>query len=166
MAVAIQVAGLATIKVGTGAAGALEILGYTVNGAEITLEQFSIDVPGDQNGGDDGPPIDVQNLGQIARIRLELTKWNETIADKCKCRERGGTAGVIPVPGHLWFASSLDYRLLISTATALLSYNFSRAIPLGTIDINKGTKFSRMVMEWIAYKGGDDGTILYDTTVD
>ena len=59
----IQVAGLAPIKVDG------ELLGYTRNGADTTKEAYWLDVPGDENGGDDGPPIDVQYLGEIARVR-------------------------------------------------------------------------------------------------
>ena len=68
MANLVHVAGLALIKISFGGSGYLE-LGYTRNGADITHEGFFLDVPGDENGGDEGPPIEIQFLGEIARVR-------------------------------------------------------------------------------------------------
>jgi hypothetical protein len=61
--------GKATIRVNTGSAGVLETVGYTRNGADLTTEGFWIDVPGDENGGDSGPPIEIQYVGEMARVR-------------------------------------------------------------------------------------------------
>lgn len=160
MAVTIVVPGLATVKLDTGDANALEILGTTRNGVEITFEGFFLDVPGDENGGDDGPPIDVQYLGETARIRMELTKWDTAIADKITHRERGGTAGVVPTAGNLQFQGSKSYRLLINTVS--VPFNFPRTIIRMPIEINRGTKFSTLVIEGEAHKNASN--VLYDNT--
>ena len=150
MASAIQVRGACQVKVGTGEADALEELGYTRNGADITLESMFLDVPGDQNGGDDGPPIDVQYLGDIARVRLELTKWDEAVADKAIPRVKGGTPGTPSLSGTLMFQDSKCYRLLLNSPSE--PRNFLRAFPRMPIEINAGTKFSTLVVEFECHK--------------
>jgi len=171
MAVIVQVSGLATIQVGTGSEQALETLGYTQNGVEITFEGFFLDVPGDENGGDEGPPVDVQNLGEIARIRLELTKWDLAIANKVVCRELGGAVGVIATPGSLMFGDTKTYRLAIACPAtgAGLDYDFPRAFPRMPIEVNRGTKFAKLIMEWEAHKLAPNATptanLLFDNVV-
>jgi len=61
------------------------LLGYTINGVEITHETFMSDVPGDQNGGDEGPPIEFNKGSKFARLMLEFechqsngVLWNQT----------------------------------------------------------------------------------------
>ena len=48
---------------------ALETLGYTQNGVQIEEELYTGDVKGDENGGEEGPPIDVQYFGEVHRVR-------------------------------------------------------------------------------------------------
>lgn len=161
MASLIQVGGLATIKVDTASSNALEIIGTTRNGAEITFEGFFLDVPGDENGGDDGPPIDVQYLGETARIRLELTKWDTAVADKVSHREYGGSVGVVPTAGNLQFQGSKSFRLTVNTTS--VAYNFPRAIMRMPIELNRGTKFSTLVLEFEAHK--DANGVLWNNDV-
>jgi hypothetical protein len=150
MAQQVHIAGAALIKVGTGSAGALEELGYTRNGANIRPEGYFLNVPGDQNGGDDGPPIEVIYMGETARVRIELTKFDSAIADKIACRVRGGTAGTPAAAGTAMFAGDYTVRVLVSTTNAPI--NFLRCIPREPVEINKGTKFSTLVFEFEAHK--------------
>lgn len=161
MANQVNVDGAALVKVGTGDADALEILGYTRNGAEVTHEAFFIDVPGDENGGDEGPPVEVEELGEISRVRCELTKFDEAVANKVRCRLKGGTAGTKATPGTLVFADSKSFRLAIVTTNRPL--DFPRAIPRAAIEINKGTKFSTLIVEFECHKNASD--VLYDGTI-
>ena len=154
MGVTIQVAGLCTVTVDSGEDNALETLGLTRNGADITFEGYFLNVPNDDNGGDDGPASDIQYLGETARIRLELTKFDNLIADKITPRERGATAGTIPTIGNLQFQGSKSHRLVIHTTT--LPYNFPRVIFRAPVEINKGTKFSTLIIEAEAYKNGSN----------
>lgn len=158
MATQIHVAGPAEIKVGTGSVGALETLGYTRQGADVRDQGFWIDVPGDQHGGDQGPPIDIQYLGEIVRIRVELTKYDEAIAAKVRARLKGGTEGSPGTAGTLMFQDSKTIRVLISTT--LLPLNFPRSFIRGEWEINKGTKFSMLVIEFEAHKDADG--VLYN----
>jgi hypothetical protein len=160
MAIAIQVAGLAEVYVEVGST--MTLLGYTRNGAEVTKEGQWLDVPCDSNGGDEGPPADVQFLGEIARIRVELTKWDSTVANTVLKRSKAAavTAGEPMDAGTLMFASNA-MRVCIKTANN--PRNFPRAIPRQPVEINRGTKFSTLVCEFEAHK--DANGVLYDASV-
>lgn len=161
MATTVNVGGLATVKVGTGAADALETLGYTRQGVTITAQDYYLDVPGDQNGGDEGPPIDVQYMGETAIVRLELTKWDVDIEDKVVCRVKGGTAGSPSASGTLMNANGA-MRLLVDTPTR--PYNFPQAFPRKPIEVNRGTKFSTLIIEFECHENQDG--VLYNRTTD
>lgn len=162
MAEAVQVTGPCAVRIGDegGNLAALSLLGYTRNGADITAEGYFVNVPGDQNGGDDGPPIDVQYMGETARIRVELTKWDSTVAATIEARLQGGTGGTPGTPGSLMSANA--FRLLLDTTTG--DRNFLRVFPRGAIELNKGTRYSIMVFEFEAHEGS--GGVLWNTTVD
>lgn len=147
MAEAIVVAGACLVRTGTGDASALENLGYSINGVQYFEDVFQSDVPGDQNGGDEGPPIDIQHFGQIDRVRMELSKWDAAVYAKIAPRTKGGTAGQSTVSvGSLLFANSYSYRLLLTAPN--FTRNYLRAIPRPPIQLNTGTKFSRLIIEW------------------
>ena len=161
MAVAIQVAGPCLVKTDTGSANALESLGYTRDGAQITFDGYMLDVPVDDNGGEAGPPADVQYMGETATIVLNLTKYDSAVIAKVTPRLYGGTDGQVGTPGTLFFGDSKSYRLLL--ATTLLPYNFVRAILRSANEVNKGTKFSEYRLVWTAYKNAS--SVLWNTTV-
>lgn len=158
MAAVIQVAGLASVRLG---AGAGNLLGYTRNGVEITHDGFYLDVPGDANGGDDGPPIDIQKLGQIDRVRCELTKWDQAQADIVRSRiGTGGSAGTVPTTGALMFAAGLCFELFISvTSVVIPSFRYKYAFPRSAIEENRGTKFSTFVFEFECHMNSSDRII-------
>ena len=159
MAEIVVVDGPALVRTGTGVADALETLGYTEGGVEIIEHVFSAPVPGDQNGGPEGPPIDIQYFGEMHIVRLRLTKWDPATAAKVEPRLKGGTAGSTGTPGTLWSADSKMFRLLISPTSR--PRNYVGAIPRGSIERAKGTKFTTLVMEFECYTVS--GT-LYNTT--
>ncbi len=154
MAYLIQVPGPALVKTGTGTVGALQDLGYTRNGAGLSFEGLFQDVPSDDMGGDAGPPADVLYHGEIARIRLELTKWDADVVEILNGRLRGlATPGTPSFPGKLMFAGGYDIRLLILTATK--PYNFPRTIIRQPIQLpDRGSKFSVVVVEFEAHVDG------------
>lgn len=158
MASAIQIPGATPISVGTGAANALALLGYTVNGAEITAEQIWEDVPGDQGGGEGGIPIDFQMFGQIHRVHLEFSKWDLAVLTKLEaCVNANGTlstivAGTSPVPGSLILANNAHFRLLVNPPLiSSLIRNYPIALPREPHVVNAGTKWARLIMDWVCY---------------
>jgi len=166
----VNVTGLATVKVGpvNATSDNIEDLGYTRNGIELSFQGFFLDVPGDENGGDDGPPVDVQYMGEIATIRMELTKYNSTVAEKVSARVNGGSAGVPVAAGTLMFgdnnvlANEVAWRLLIQVSSGVGNMNFLRAFPRNVIELNKGTRFSTLVAEFEAHKNA--AGVLWNTS--
>jgi hypothetical protein len=151
MAESVFVPGAAPIRVGTGAADALELLGYTKRGADLRFESMSVDVPGDQNGGEQGPPIDIEYLGDIAHVRLELSKVDKAVRDKLMNRLKGGTAGTPGAAGTLVFQDSKAFRLVIDSPGD--PYDFGRATLVKTPhELNVGTLYQTVVFEFVCYK--------------
>jgi hypothetical protein len=158
MAIAIIVDGLVTVKI-TPYGGAKSSLGYTRNGVDITFEGFFLDIMGDENGGDDGPPIDVQYLGEVARVRCELTKWDTALALNVMERHYQSAAGV-PVlsPGQTLINQDNGY-LALELTSASRTYTFPKVFPRNAIELNKGTKFSTFTCEFEAHRFGATGTL-------
>lgn len=162
MAVAINVPFSAAIWVGTGSAGALEQLGYSVNGVTIREMGALLPVHSDAGGGDQpAPPRDFQVLGQVDVITMDLSEYDEAIADKLRALIRGGTAGTPPTPGTLLFANSYSTRLV------LISTNYPRNYPRCVFskepkEHNHGTKFRVLRLTAEAHKDGSG--VLYNTT--
>ena len=158
MTLTVHVAGPVLTRVGFPTA--LQDLGYTRGGVDVRLEGHFLDVPGDENGGEEGPPIDVQILGETARVRAELTKYDKSVSDNVAARVSGGTAGTPATPGTLMFAGAKYMRVcLVGTSEPM---NFPRCICREPIELNKGTKYSTLVFEFTAYK--DATGVLYNTT--
>ena len=141
-----------------------EKLGYTRNGVDFTDEGFFIDVPGDEYGGDEGPPIDVQYLGGIARFRIELTKYDLATASKLIGRIPDASVGTIKAgfnsPGTLLFQDSNTYVVHIESVETGFKMRFPRAIIRNPIELNRGTKFTTLVMEIEGH--ADDNGVIYD----
>lgn len=176
MAAIVQIPGPAQISLNTGASSALAIWGFTENGAVIREEMLKIDVPGDQNGGDAGNPIEIQDLGRVGRVHLEMSKWDEAVSEFVQAKVNpNGTAitgppnspttqGVSPVPGLLLFSNTYYFRLLVkpltpaAAANTLFVRNFLIAIPIEAHEINLGTRYARFVSDWICYPPVGGGT--------
>lgn len=161
MANQVNIAGLAAIKVDTGAAHALELLGYTRDGAQITFDGFFHDVPTDENGGEAGPPTDVQYMGETAKITLRMSKYDPAVADKVVSRVYGTAAGTVSAVGTLMIGGGFTYRLLIHSPTT--PFNFLTVMFREAIEINKGTKFSELLVVGTAYKNASN--VLYNAVV-
>ncbi len=155
--VIVNVAGLVTVSVGMGAAAA-QTLGFTQNGITYTEEGFYTDVPGDENGGDEGPPVDVQFMGEIHRIRAELTKYDPSVAAKIAGKVAGAVNGVPAAAGTLFFAGVLYMRVVVVGANGHVR-NYPFAIPRMPIELNVGTRFSRLVIEFEAHKVPDQDVL-------
>lgn len=153
MAMGPQVFGPALIKLDT------ESLGYTRNGADVRGKGFFGDVPGDENGGEAGPPIDIQYFGETASVRLELTKYDPTVAAKALARLKGSAEGVVGTAGTLMFGDSMTASLSIAppAGQALM---FGRAFLRGDWEINRGSRYSTLVLEFECHK--DQNGRLYE----
>lgn len=156
MAVTVYVPGPATIKIAV-PSGSLQTLGYARNETEIILTPFYHDIHSDENGGDQGPPVEKQFLGAVAQIRMRLSKIDTAVADIVEKFMSGASAvGAPGAAGSLMFAGDNSLRLLIDSATG--PRNFLRACPTSPIESNHGTKAMEKFVEFTAYKN-DSGVL-------
>lgn len=166
MAETINVSGAVTVKVGTGSVGALEVLttGGLRDGSTITIEERSSEVKTDRKGGEAGVPEDWQIFGEIARIRLELTRWDVTISPKIVARRLGKTAGTFldADRGSLLVQGGFTFRVLLLATNFPLPMNFTRCKIENAVEINAGTKYSSFVITMLAI--ADDSGVLYNAT--
>jgi hypothetical protein len=160
MAASPQVSGPCEIKLDTGASRALQSLGWTANGAQITRTALRLDIPGDQNGGDDGVPIEIQDFGGLYRVRLEMTKWDTTVeAAVRKLGNPNGTGGYsstavgsVNTPGTLMIANGAYYRLLLLPTDTSRAVNFLAGILReDPYELNLSSKHSRLILNFTCY---------------
>lgn len=186
MANSVYVPGAALIRTGTGSSLALEDLGYTVDGVEITEKEFGIDVKSDRYGGSQGQNIDYQILGLGAEIKLELVEI--TLATFLKLQSRMPTnstftaaPGKVPYPGTLTFGTADGengggglFRTLIigakdaillaatpgSEATMLTPRNYPFCRVKDAIGYNLGTRHAKASVTIEAYMGVVSGNVV------
>ena len=163
MAVEVQVPGRCNIRVSIDDGANYNSLGFTQDGVELTFEPFTLDVPGDEHGGTDGPPIDVQFLGMIVRIRLQLTSWDTAVWKTIETRINDGVFGEVQQAdiGALMF--SHKYQLSIEplpsrdlTNAADFDFEFERVIFKSGHEVNVGTKFATLVIEAEGHRDPSD----------
>ncbi|HEV3342604.1 MAG TPA: hypothetical protein VG125_19685 [Pirellulales bacterium] len=164
MALAVHVAGLGgvLVQVDDNTGPGLQSLGYTINGAELSEEPFHVDVPGDQNGGERGPPIEIQVVGEVDHVRLEMTNYDEAVLNLVRANIPTATAGQFASTnvGQLLFANTKYFRVRLNGGNEPRTYN--RAIPRGAREINKGSIYSRAVVEFECHK--DASGVIYTAT--
>jgi hypothetical protein len=96
MSEVINVYGPQRVYVGTGNAGAYESLGWTEDGVRFAIRRFYNPVPGDQNGGAGGDPIDEQWLGKIVTGNLVMSRFDDAIWQKVeRSLNDAGTNGAV-----------------------------------------------------------------------
>ena len=154
-----QVSGACEVLVDTGASRALESFGWTSNGADFGQNRQTLPIPGDQNGGDNGVPIEIQDMGGTIPVRLEMTKWDSVVGNKIRrINNPVATAfssvplGGVVTPGTFIVANGGYFRLLLKPVDTSWAHNFVCAIPEGEpFHINLGAKHSRLIVSFTCY---------------
>jgi len=147
--------------------GNLFKLGETMDMTDVEERAFWHNVPGDRHGGPQGPPIEVQWLGAICVVRMELSRWDAAEIDKLRRREVNATLGTILLAevGTLMLATK-GFRLCLNSATRPL--NFPCAILRDAIPYGMGSKFTSVGLQFECHRC-QDGTardgILHNTDV-
>ena len=165
MSVQTYVTGLASIYTGTSGSSdspTLELLGYTRDGVEPQSQGFYLDVKSDENGGEAGPPVEVQFMGETARVRLELPRFDPAVAQRVQARTFGSTAGTPAAAGSLMFASSLTVPMKISCPGTSAGRLYGRCFVRDAITIGFGTKHSTLVVEFECHK--DSNGVVYTSS--
>lgn len=172
MAATPQVTGPCEVQVNTGTAGALASLGWSREGIEPRRTRLLVNVPGDQNGGEEGNPIEIQDLGGFYRVHMELTKWDKAVADLIRTLGNpitgtgafsGLTLGTVPTVGAQIFSLSAYYRLLLKPTGASFPMNFLCAVPVDDpYSLMMSAKYSTLMIDWICYPLSG---VIWNTTI-
>ena len=165
----VNVYGFADIQVAVQGTNYLD-LGTTRDGAQITSDGFFLDIHNDENGGESGPPVEIQYMGETAKIRLELTKYDPDVAAKIEDHyaNSGNAPGTPGMPGMLMFTASQlsvgnggSIGLKISCTTVIkglgtsatpITRTYARCVIHDAIEVNRGSKFSTFTLTVTAYK--------------
>lgn len=112
------------IKVGTGASAALEVLGVSVDGVDIELQDHTERIDIDTLGGPAGPPGDEQAFPQTGLVHAQLIWWDQAVLRRVRSRVGGSSAaiaagtvadGAQPASGTLHRGGGLYFRLLLTS---------------------------------------------------
>lgn len=164
MALIVQKTGLVTHYTQAPGQNNLVATGYAMDMTRIREQPFWHDVPSDENGGPQGPPIDVQFLGAIVQIQIEMSRWD--VAQVALLRKyASATQGTISPNEVGTFMSNKAVALLCYAPTQPLPLYFPFCIVREPIEFGAGTKFSSVQLNFTAYKHPTSG-VLYsqDTT--
>lgn len=163
MAVQYNVAGAVLVKI-TAPGGSLESLGYTIGGPQIREEPYYADLPVDTNGGEAGPPGDIQAMGQRDIVTLQLTQYDPAVAAKLSQLIGGGTPGTpftAPAePGQLLFQGGKAFRLLLTSTN--FTRNYLRVIIRQPREFNVGAKATVLTIVAECYRNSSG--VLWNTT--
>jgi hypothetical protein len=170
--VKVNVPGAIQVKIaGISGVTGLANLGYTVDGVEVTLREFAIEVKSDRYGGEQGPAIEKQILGMEADIRMTLSEYNAEYMHFLQSRMPGAAAivaapGKIITPGTLGFAGGNLVRCLllgaldtVAIAAAVAAgelvtpLNFPFCSVADVVSYNVGTRAARANLTLKAYQG-------------
>lgn len=89
--------GTALVYVGTGSAGALELLGYTEQGVDMDITENKAEIMTDLYGN--MTPQDFQDMGMMARVVCPLIAYDRTIMAKVINKGDRTTYGSLNTPG-------------------------------------------------------------------
>ena len=153
---------VALSNAGSNTSGAIaRLLGWSINGVEFEEENFVEEVKGDQNGGDAGPPIEMVEHGDLHRIRMTLSKWDDDVLANIRQPILAGTfqtLGTVYPAGTLIFANLATFRLVLSQPN--YTNGFCRSYSIVKFDrepktMNMGSRASQLSMVATAYKDGN-----------
>lgn len=162
MALAFQIPGPCEVLVDTGSNNALESLGYTADGVQGSSQRMKHETPVDSLGGQGGIPGEIQFLGFIDTLTLDLTKYDSAIFEKLIAFVYGATAGAqttsvssveqsnIGIP-----LSSNSFRLLLKPSLrGTVQTNHVRNYKIALLeshDAVTGTKAKRQRLQFKCY---------------
>lgn len=163
MAIDFTVPGICAIKLNTGTSGAWEDLGRCQDGVSIREMLYSEEVHGDDRGGPQGPPVDINYLGEAHNVRLQLYRYDPAVLSKVAGRVKttAKSEGAVMPPGHLLVDTADAFQLVIDGSGFTRKYE--RAIPTGAIEIGRvGPHHAVWALEFLCL--ANDSDVLYTLT--
>lgn len=172
----IQVPGKCNVYIGypSDSYAALEKVGENINETQLAVEPIMHNVAGDQHGGQEGAPIEMQALGYRVRGQLQLSKWNPEVRRKIERHNLYATDGAVldseigslllrDRSFRILLKPAKDNPILLADAGAGAVANddyFVRNFVCCTIEsaiaCGVGTKFSVLSFAFTAHRAPDD----------
>lgn len=158
-------AGLTNILVAVPYNGQLMHLGHATDQIDIQSRPYLLDVPGDRNGGSQGPPIEIQYLGQVYIISFTLSSFvGATVAYlQDWCQTVSGQVAQADVGQFVMSTKSV--RLLLEAPSS--TTNFVCCIPREPIRFGVGTKYTEFAFQFEAHRapcGHASAGVIWNTT--
>lgn len=178
MATGIQIAGFSELYLGyPGSQSTLVPLGEQLDDTPVEIQNFHNDIHGDSHGGPQGPVIERQLLGQIARVVFRLTRWDHLVRrviEQHSIFATHGTIATAEVGAPILLENS--FRLLVrntrdneqnSEGFDPFTYNFPCVMLSTPISAGQGTKHSLLTFTMEAHRtpAGHESTktgVLFD----
>lgn len=143
-----MVNGTSFIYVGTGTAGALELLGYTDAGTDMTVNENKGEIFTDLFGP--MTPQDFQDFGMTARIIAPLIACDRTVLAKITGKGDRTTVGQINTPGLVLGIAGYAFRVAIASP-ADSPWSFSKCVLRPTFGSKLATKANPFRVEFFAW---------------
>lgn len=109
-----MVNGTAFVYVGTGSAGALELLGYTEAGVDKDIKENKREIMTDLFG--DMTPQDFQDMGIVARIVAPMIAMDRAVMAKIMNRGDRTALGQMNTPGLVLGVAGYAFRVAIASS--------------------------------------------------
>lgn len=155
MARAYHVDGPVLIKTGTGASAALEELGISEDGPDVSFNVFADAVFSDAAGP--RVPVDLQRMGEDATVRVRLVDYDLVVWKKLVALAMGNvTVGTGGSPGGLIATGGSAYRLVLTSLDDPL--RFTTATLRNPQALKMGTVIKKPVLEFYCWRFVPAGT--------
>lgn len=128
-------------------------LGIATDTIDISPQPYFFDIHTDRNGGQAGPPTEVQYLGEIVNINMVLATWNPLAYTALRRNLVNATRGVIlqSEVGSMMLRTR-SIRLLINTADTDNVRNFWCCLVRQAHRVGMGTKWAELHVSLTAYR--------------
>ena len=128
-------------------------LGTATDSIQITERGYYHDVPGDLNGGQQGPPIDIQKLGEVHTVNIRMSSWNQTSVQLLE-QWYHSHRGIVEQDevGQLMFNSRVSARLLLETSDLLDTRNYWNAIMREPKSFSIGSKYTEQSLTFECHR--------------
>jgi len=138
------------------------VLGYSTDQVTTQQQRFEHAVHSDENGGPEGIPIDIQDLGFMEIVSFELVNFDLAVYEKLVAGYYGQTMGSTGTTGQ--FLTGGTFRLLLepNPAAANSPRNYLKTVPWNRQDWAAGVKATRIPMVWRCYP--DSSNVVFDST--
>lgn len=167
--------GTAEIKVGTGSAGALELLGHSINGVDRDPNIIRYPIYTDACGGDGGVPAAHQRIGQVDRVSADVIVYDESVMAKVRqgidLIKASLAEGVMAVAGAVLDNGTIGgsgnggyYRLLITSPLDGRPFNYVSAI-LEREPVRLSTRVMVYRLSWLAIPYVGTGNTMANITL-